>query len=124
VTWLLTCLPHDFPSDLVLISFRCPDPISDAEFWHKVALRQLEKTIKQAQRVKEDSYQKKARNIIIFIGDGMGISTISAGRIYKGQYLKHGYGEEETLAFDDFPNTGMAKVNAGFISISMENQYF
>jgi len=51
----------------------------------------------------------------------MGISTISAGRIYKGQYLKHGYGEEETLAFDDFPNTGMAKVNAGFISISMEN---
>uniref|UniRef100_A0A6P4DY60 Alkaline phosphatase n=1 Tax=Drosophila rhopaloa TaxID=1041015 RepID=A0A6P4DY60_DRORH len=80
-----------------------------AEFWHKVGLTQLEKTIKQAQRVKDISYQKKARNIIVFIGDGMGISTISAGRIYKGQYLKHGHGEEETLVFDDFPNTGMAK---------------
>ncbi|XP_017039352.1 alkaline phosphatase 4 [Drosophila ficusphila] len=81
----------------------------DAEFWHKVGLSQLKKTIKQAERVKEHSYRKKARNIIIFIGDGMGISTISAGRIYKGQYLKHGYGEEESLVFDDFPNTGMAK---------------
>ncbi|KAI8045725.1 alkaline phosphatase 4 [Drosophila gunungcola] len=86
-----------------------PKEPEDAEFWHKMGLRQLEKTIKQAQRVKENSYQKKARNIIVFIGDGMGISTISAGRIYKGQYLKHGHGEEETLVFDDFPNTGMAK---------------
>ncbi|KAH8267724.1 hypothetical protein KR026_004175 [Drosophila bipectinata] len=86
-----------------------PKEPEDAEFWHKVGLKQLEKTIKQAQRVKENSYQKKARNIIIFIGDGMGISTISAGRIYKGQYLKHGMGEEETLVFDHFPNTGMAK---------------
>ncbi|KAH8404429.1 hypothetical protein KR009_007116, partial [Drosophila setifemur] len=80
-----------------------------AKFWYKVALRQLEKTIKQAQRAEENSYQKKAKNIIVFIGDGMGVSTISAGRIYKGQYLKHGNGEEETLVFDDFPNTGMAK---------------
>ncbi|XP_043654653.1 alkaline phosphatase 4 isoform X2 [Drosophila teissieri] len=86
-----------------------PTEPEDAEFWHNVGLRQLEKTIKQAQRVKENSYQKKARNIIVFIGDGMGVSTISAGRIYKGQYLKHGHGEEETLVFDDFPNTGMAK---------------
>ncbi|XP_020810979.1 alkaline phosphatase 4 [Drosophila serrata] len=81
----------------------------DAEFWHKVAMRQLEKTIKQAEKVGEKSYRKKAKNIIIFIGDGMGVSTISAGRIYKGQYLKHGHGEEESLVFDDFPNTGMAK---------------
>ncbi|KAH8247710.1 hypothetical protein KR038_008791 [Drosophila bunnanda] len=81
----------------------------DAQFWHNVALRQLEKTIKQAEKVGENSYRKKAKNIIIFIGDGMGVSTISAGRIYKGQYLKHGQGEEESLVFDDFPNTGMAK---------------
>ncbi|XP_017037365.1 alkaline phosphatase 4 [Drosophila kikkawai] len=81
----------------------------DAQFWHKVAMRQLEKTIKQAEKVGEKSYRKKAKNIIVFIGDGMGVSTISAGRIYKGQYLKHGPGEEESLVFDDFPNTGMAK---------------
>ncbi|XP_061390574.1 alkaline phosphatase 4 [Musca vetustissima] len=39
----------------------------------------------------------------------MGLTTITAGRIYKGQYLKHGYGEEEKLAFDEFPYTGLAK---------------
>lgn len=80
-----------------------------------MALRQLEKTIKKAEKVSEKSYRKKAKNIIVFIGDGMGVSTISAGRIYKGQYLKHGPGEEETLVFDDFPNTGLAKVSKTYI---------
>lgn len=84
---------------------------TDAAFWHKVGLRQLEKAIKQAKSAKENSYRHKAKNIIIFIGDGMGLSTISAGRIYKGQYLKHGHGEEETLSFDEFPYTGLAKVS-------------
>ncbi|XP_034486228.1 alkaline phosphatase 4 [Drosophila innubila] len=83
--------------------------LEDAQFWRKVGLKQLEKIIGQAKSAKENSYQRKAKNIIIFIGDGMGLSTISAGRIYKGQYLKHGHGEEETLSFDDFPYTGLAK---------------
>lgn len=39
----------------------------------------------------------------------MGLTTITAGRIYKGQHLKHGNGEEEMLAFDEFPYTGLAK---------------
>ncbi|XP_060647573.1 alkaline phosphatase 4 [Drosophila nasuta] len=83
--------------------------LEDAQFWRRVGLRQLKKIIDQAQKTKENSYKRKAKNIIIFIGDGMGLSTISAGRIYKGQYLKHGHGEEETLSFDDFPYTGLAK---------------
>ncbi|EDV90824.1 alkaline phosphatase 4 [Drosophila grimshawi] len=83
--------------------------VEDAQFWRRVGLNQLEKIIKQAKRAKETSYQHKAKNIIIFIGDGMGMSTISAGRIYKGQYLKHGHGEEEMLSFDEFPYTGLAK---------------
>ncbi|KAL7729498.1 hypothetical protein ACLKA6_007802 [Drosophila palustris] len=83
--------------------------LEDAQFWRKAGLKQLKKIINQAKSAKENSYQRKAKNIIIFIGDGMGLSTISAGRIYKGQYLKHGHGEEETLSFDDFPYTGLAK---------------
>ncbi|XP_017874438.1 PREDICTED: alkaline phosphatase 4 [Drosophila arizonae] len=86
------------------------DPASeDAQFWRQVGLKQLSKTIEKAKRAKDSSYQHKAKNIIIFIGDGMGLSTISAGRIYKGQYLKHGHGEEEMLSFDEFPFTGLAK---------------
>ncbi|KAH8311696.1 hypothetical protein KR044_007585, partial [Drosophila immigrans] len=83
--------------------------LEDAQYWRRVALKQLKKIVGQAQKTKETSYKRKAKNIIIFIGDGMGLSTISAGRIYKGQYLKHGHGEEETLSFDDFPYTGLAK---------------
>ncbi|XP_030370635.1 alkaline phosphatase 4 [Scaptodrosophila lebanonensis] len=83
--------------------------VEDAQYWHKVGLQQLEKTIQKAKRAKENSYERKAKNIIIFIGDGMGLSTISAGRIYKGQYLKTGFGEETMLSFDEFPNTGLAK---------------
>ena len=29
--------------------------------------------------------KKKAKNVILFIGDGMGISTITASRIFEGQ---------------------------------------
>ncbi|ALC48021.1 Aph-4 [Drosophila busckii] len=83
--------------------------VEDAQFWRRIGLQQLEKIIRKAQRAKEHSYRYKAKNIIIFIGDGMGLSTISAGRIYKGQYLKRGHGEEETLSFDHFDYTGLAK---------------
>ena len=27
----------------------------------------------------------RAKNVILFVGDGMGISTVTAGRIYEGQ---------------------------------------
>lgn len=60
----------------------------------------------------ENGFKRKAKNIIVFVGDGMGLTTITAGRIYKGQYLKHGHGEEEKLAFDEFAYTGLAKVSA------------
>ncbi|XP_014469148.1 PREDICTED: alkaline phosphatase 4-like isoform X2 [Dinoponera quadriceps] len=52
--------------------------------------------------------ENRAKNVIIFIGDGMGLASITAGRIYKGQ-LKGQAGEEYQLAFEKFPNTGLAK---------------
>jgi alkaline phosphatase len=36
--------------------------------------------------------ETKARNVIIFIGDGMGVSTITAARIFAGQALGRGRG--------------------------------
>jgi len=50
----------------------------------------------------------KARNIILFVGDGMGVSTVTAARIFAGQ--QHGLpGEEYQLAFDHFPMSGLAR---------------
>lgn len=50
----------------------------------------------------------RARNIILFIGDGMGIPTVTAARIRAGQ-LAGGSGEESSLSFDRFPFTSFSK---------------
>ena len=51
---------------------------------------------------------KRARNIILFIGDGMGISTITAARILEGQQQGRS-GEENHLSFEDFPQTALVR---------------
>ena len=54
--------------------------------------------------------KKKAKNVIIFLGDGMGISTLTAARIYQGQQRQtHDGGEENFLSFEKFPNTALVK---------------
>ncbi|XP_061493520.1 intestinal-type alkaline phosphatase 1-like isoform X2 [Rhineura floridana] len=50
----------------------------------------------------------RAKNIILFLGDGMGVPTISASRIYKGQ-LAGGSGEETVLAMEKFPYVALSK---------------
>ncbi|XP_058791388.1 alkaline phosphatase 4-like isoform X2 [Phymastichus coffea] len=52
--------------------------------------------------------EKRAKNVIIFIGDGMGMSTITSGRIFTGQ-MKGNAGEEYKLTFEQFPSTGFSK---------------
>ncbi len=51
---------------------------------------------------------RKARNVIIFIGDGMGISTLTAGRIFEGQQ-KGLDGESYVAEMDRLPNTALVK---------------
>nr|XP_040223109.2 alkaline phosphatase-like [Anopheles coluzzii] len=43
-----------------------------------------------------------AKNVIIFLGDGLSIPTLAATRMYMG-------GEELELSFETFPHTGLAK---------------
>jgi alkaline phosphatase len=50
-----------------------------------------------------------AKNVILFVGDGMGVSTLTASRIFQGQ--ENGDpGEEGLLSFESFPNTALVKV--------------
>lgn len=51
---------------------------------------------------------QKAKNIILFVGDGMGVSTVTAARIYAGQQLGM-TGEEHSLAFEKLPYVGLSK---------------
>ncbi len=54
---------------------------------------------------------RRARNVILFIGDGMGLTTVTASRIYEGQ-LKGNSGEENLLSFEQFPHTALSKTYA------------
>ena len=52
--------------------------------------------------------ENEPRNAILFIGDGMGVSTVTAARIFAGQ--QHGAtGEENVLSFERFPNVALVK---------------
>ncbi|EAQ96527.1 alkaline phosphatase [Congregibacter litoralis] len=50
----------------------------------------------------------QAKNVVLFLGDGMGISTITAARILQGQKAGNP-GEENRLSFENFPVTGLVK---------------
>ena len=60
------------------------------------------------QRLNSDRTARPAKNVILFIGDGMGVSTLTAARILDGQ-MKGGTGEENYLSFEKFPYSGLAK---------------
>ncbi len=51
---------------------------------------------------------KPAKNVILFIGDGMGIATVTAARIREGQ-LRGETGEESLLFFERLPFTAFSK---------------
>lgn len=61
-----------------------------------------------AQRVAERPSSERARNVIIFIGDGMGVSTVTAARIYAGQRQDID-GESYNLTMDTFPHTALSR---------------
>jgi len=65
-----------------------------------------EAAIEAAKRLKRNN--KRAKNIILFIGDGMGITTLTASRILEGQ-LRGESGEENWLSFEKFPYVALSK---------------
>ncbi len=58
--------------------------------------------------IQANTKSTKAQNVILFIGDGMGISTVTAVRILEGQ-LNGGSGEEHVLSWERFPHVALSK---------------
>ncbi|CAL8309769.1 unnamed protein product [Lota lota] len=52
--------------------------------------------------------EHRAKNLILFLGDGMGVSTVTAARILRGQ-MEGRSGEETVLAMDSFPYLALSK---------------
>ncbi|NXU42886.1 PPBI1 phosphatase, partial [Drymodes brunneopygia] len=85
-----------------------PDAEKTPGYWNKGARRRLELALALQPAA------QRAKNIILFMGDGMGLSTMSAARIYKGQ-LAGGSGEESVLAMETFPHMALAKVSGAVL---------
>jgi alkaline phosphatase len=62
-----------------------------------------------AQRARDETGTKAhAKNVILFVGDGMGIATVTAARILAGQRAGKP-GEENRLSFETLPFTALSK---------------
>ncbi|XP_006171232.1 intestinal-type alkaline phosphatase [Tupaia chinensis] len=79
-----------------------PAEEEDPAFWNSKAAVALDRA-KKLQPI-----QTRAKNLILFLGDGMGVPTVTATRILKAQ-LKGKLGPETPLAMDLFPYVALSK---------------
>ncbi|KAL1023318.1 hypothetical protein UPYG_G00039170 [Umbra pygmaea] len=71
-------------------------------YWNAQAKEMLQAALRLRPRA------HRAKNIILFLGDGMGVSTVSAARILKGQ-MDGRWGEDTILAMETFPYLALSK---------------
>ncbi|OAD61882.1 Alkaline phosphatase, tissue-nonspecific isozyme [Eufriesea mexicana] len=84
----------------------------ERELWYEAATRAIEARIRASAASSSVSGTTPpggvARGVVLFVGDGMGMSTLTAARILSGQ--RHGNtGEETQLAWDSFPAVALAR---------------
>ena len=89
----------DFPLGTPVV--RGPESVAD---WFDAGKAHLE-TQKQLK-----DRTGRAKNIILFVGDGMGISTVTAARILAGEKAGLVGPERGSLHFETFPNVALSKV--------------
>ncbi|KAM7348585.1 membrane-bound alkaline phosphatase-like [Cochliomyia hominivorax] len=70
----------------------------EPSYWQENAQKYLREKLQRQSNVNN----KKAKNIILFLGDGMSIHTVTAARSYMGDASKQ-------LVFEKFPYVGLSK---------------
>lgn len=93
-----------FSTDVAEDKYTPPEE-KDPQFWYDLAYEEIAKRL-----ALDQPNAKKAKNIILFLGDGMSLSTVAAARILKGQ-RQGNTGEESALSFETFPHTGLSRVS-------------
>lgn len=101
-SWLAACASSPSPdprvAGLALPEIARPAG-EDADWWFRAG------AIAAHQR---RGAQRPARNLILFLGDGMSLPTVAAARILEGQ--RRGQpGEETLLSFERFPYTALSR---------------
>lgn len=94
-----------FATSTLSQTVRPPFPVKreeSAETWRRDGWNTLNRA--KHQKIRDG----KAKNVILFIGDGMGIPSLTAGRIFEAQQ-KGESGEENRLSFEEFPFSALSK---------------
>lgn len=76
--------------------------------WYAQGEHWLKDRLQLARVNQQSKASSKPRNIILFVGDGMSITTLTAARIFSGQKLGE-QGEEYFLHFERFPHSALIK---------------
>ena len=74
----------------------------NAQFWLDDGASRL----KDSKKLNPNTH--KARNVILFVGDGMGVATVTGARIFEGQLLGVD-GERHSLSFEQFPYVALSR---------------
>nr|CAD7434340.1 unnamed protein product [Timema monikensis] len=93
---------HPLLDDVATRTSRSVRGEQDASYWTTNAQEQLWRHATQ------QPILGRAKNVILFLGDGMSIPTLAATRAYLGQRSGQ-TGEEVSLSFEQFPYTGLSK---------------
>lgn len=82
------------------VNFNTPLDESHAEYWRKNAQDYLRSVLEDPEK---EMKSRNAKNIILFLGDGMSLATVAATRMYLGN-------ENKQLSFERFAHFGLSKV--------------
>jgi alkaline phosphatase len=92
---------------VLTLSVANADPVNSDD-WYQQGNDWLQKKIIALTSPYQGNDDQQAKNIILFLGDGMSITTLTAARIWQGQQ-QGGLGEEHFLHFETFPHTALIK---------------
>ncbi|VDO69187.1 unnamed protein product [Haemonchus placei] len=82
--------------------------LGDIRFWNSIGRRNIEKKLQLNPHLLK---VKPPKNVIVFVGDGMGISTVTSARINKNQ--KAGIPHlNKPLYFEKFPYSGLVMTSS------------
>uniref|UniRef100_A0A8W7PMG3 Alkaline phosphatase n=1 Tax=Anopheles coluzzii TaxID=1518534 RepID=A0A8W7PMG3_ANOCL len=89
------------------LRFEPPSPNEQhAQYWNNVAQDILDR-----QLYKNRLNRKVAKNVIMFLGDGLSIPTLAATRVYLGD-------ESTELSFERFPYVGLSKTYCANVQVA------
>ena len=73
--------------------------------WNQLADDELQEALRVANEVNSN----EAKNVIMFLGDGMGVPTYSTARLYQAETRKLTH-RDIYLSFEKLPHVGLSRV--------------